>query len=452
MMHDMGACQMQRVACARNPLEQSGEPPPAPGVLLVIGSGDQLYREYMLASAAGEHPLWLIDDKKPTWQTPYLDGWSVADIGDPVVLLAAARQVASQSRIDGVFCYYEPAAPAAAHVVASLGLPGMDPAAVWRCRDKHQTRQILTAAGVPQPASVAVGSYDEARAAAEKTGWPVVLKPRALGASQGVVLARAMSELPSAYATASSATHPWVPAFRQGVLVEQYIEGPEISVDGMMTNGRYTPLFLARKDFGEAPYFEEIAHIVDPADPLLEDDSIHDLLCASHAALALRWGITHTEMRLTAAGPVIIEVNPRFAGDLLPHVARLATGIDSGIVGAQVALGRTPLLDRQAIGTAGIRFVYPPEDCVVHAINVPTPGDSDVLESVALAEPGEVLRVQPRGFTSRYGYVIAVGKDRTECETRLLAATAQCRLEYERIPQRQPAEQEVEPTVVSRHA
>lgn len=446
----MGPCQMPGETGARKPLQQPEDRRSALGVLLVIGSGDQLYREYMLASAAQEHPLWLIDDEKPTWQAPYLAGSSVTDIGDPAALLAVTRQLADQIPINGVFCYYEPAALTAAHVVESLGLPGMDPVAVWRCRDKHQTRQILTAANVPQPASVAVGSYSEACAAAQAIGWPLVLKPRALGASQGVVLVRSASELPSAYATASSASHPRVPAFRRGVLVEQYVDGPEISVDGMMTDGRHTSLFLARKVLGEAPYFEEIAHIVDPVDPLLEDAAISDLLRVSHKALALSWGITHTEIRLTSGGPVIIEVNPRFAGDLLPHVARLATGIDSGTVGAQVALGRTPLLCRKAIGTAGIRFVYPSEDCAVRTIRLPIPGESDVLESSPLAEPGEILRVQPRGFTSRYGYVISMGKDRADCKSRLLSAAAQCTLEYERMPPTD-SRQEVEPVAIERH-
>src|SRR5439155_15171356 len=115
--------------------------------------------------------------------------------------------------------------------------------------------------------------------------------------------------------------------------------------------------------------FEEVGHIVDPRDPLLQDRELMDLLTRAHRALGLRHAITHTEVKLDSGA--IVEVNGRLGGDLIPYLGKLATGIDPGAVAADVAVGVRPTIEPEPGETLGIRFAYPPRDCRVLQISVP---------------------------------------------------------------------------------
>ncbi|MFZ3475026.1 ATP-grasp domain-containing protein [Streptomyces sp. 4.24] len=406
------------------------------GVLVVVGSGLRLYREYLLAGAAREHALWLFDTADPTWQTPYLTGSTLVDTSDPRALVEAARRLHAVRRVDGVFCFSEALVEPAAAVVEALGLPGMGPEAVRNCRDKSRTRALLDAARVGQPRSRAVASLEEATRVADEIGYPVVLKPRGLAGSLGVVFVPGRAELADAYRESSAPSYPGVPVFEASVLVEEYADGPEISVDGLLVDDVYRPLVLARKHVAMAPYFEETGHVVDSRDPLLADDELLALLADAHRALGATDTVTHTEVRLTSSGPRLIEVNARLGGGLIPLLGSLATGIDPGRCGARAALGR-PVEPAAAAGgaVAGIHFAYPPDDCTVEAVHMPAPDALPGLhQAAALVEPGDVLRLPPRGYISRYAYAICTAETVPECESRLAAAGAALRLDHRPAP------------------
>src|SRR5262249_60855178 len=87
-------------------------------------------------------------------------------------------------------------------------------------------------------------------------------------------------------------------AFRGGVLVEELVDGPELSIDGAVVAGQYLPFCLAHKQLGLPPYFEEVGHLVDGADPLLADADLRQVLEETHRAPGLPYGITHTQVPL----------------------------------------------------------------------------------------------------------------------------------------------------------
>ena len=316
------------------------------GVVLLISSGRRAYREYLLTGLADCVPVWLIDEQEPTWQLSHIAGSSVVRlldharmVPDEDGLFKAAAEVGRTRPVRGICTYDEAFVIAAARVAARLGLPGLTVAGAGRCRDKHLTRAALTGSGLPQPRYALAGSLSEADAAARRIGFPVVLKPRGMGASAGVVKVGQAGEMAEAFTVAARASHAGPPAFEAGLLVEELVQGPEISVDGVVAAGEYRPFCLARKRLGPAPYFEETGHIVNAADPLLEDAGLQHVLAEAHRALGLADGITHTEVRMTARGPVIIEVNARLGGDMIPYLGKLATGVDPGRVAADVARG-----------------------------------------------------------------------------------------------------------------
>src|SRR5207248_3474465 len=143
----------------------------------------------------------------------------------------------------------------------------------------------------------------------------------------GVSLASGEQALESAYRVAHEASLVGDEPYRGGAIIEGFADGPEISIDGAVFKGEYLPMFVARKSTGLPPFFEETGHIVDAADPLLRDEQLLAVLAKGHQALGIENGITHTEVRLTSRGPVIIEVNGRLGGDLIPFLGKVATGI-----------------------------------------------------------------------------------------------------------------------------
>jgi biotin carboxylase len=405
-------------------------------VVLVVGSGGQLYREYLLASAAQRHPVWLLDAAEPTWQQPYAVGTSVVGlldrarlIPDTPRLVKAAERVAAQRHVAGVLTYDETLVTTAAQIAERLGLPGLTVDGADRCRNKQRSRDTLSAAGIRQPRFAVAYGFEDAVAAARTAGYPVVLKPRGMGASIGVVRAESPGELPASFAIAERASHGGSPDYEGGVLVEEMLCGPEISIDGaVLADGSYRPFFLARKRIGHEPSFEEVGHTVSAGDRLLDDPALLEMLEAAHRELGLGCGITHTEVILTAAGPVIVEVNARLGGDLIPYLGKLATGIDPAHVAVALATGGPPPLQATRRRCVGIRFLYPPADCVVDAITLPSEGPG-LLGARAMAQRGATLRLPPRAHLGRYAYVVCEGRDAAECDARLYSAAVLTTLE-----------------------
>ena len=396
-------------------------------MLLVVSSGDRTYREYVLRAAAREHRLWLVQPNPVTWQAPHLTGHSTIDTLDPAAIAEVAREV----RAAGIFCYDEMRVEQAATAAHALDLPGPPPEAVAACRDKWRTRELLAAAGLAV-ASAAVADLAAAEKAAADIGYPVVVKPRNQGASRGVRLVTHPDLLGPAVAAALAETWPGVPTPPRPALVEEYLHGPEASVDSLVHRGVVTPVVIARKRTGFAPAFEEVGHDIDTADPLYDDGDLRDVLTRAHAALGFDHGVTHTELRLTPAGPRVVEVNARLGGDLIPYAGTLATGVDLAAATARLACGVFTHPRRRHAGHAAVRFLYPEADCRVAAVHIDRSELPTEIDTVApVAEPGELLRLPPRGFAERHAVLIATGASPQQIE-RALARGADCvRLEVE---------------------
>ena len=393
----------------------------SPDAVLLIGSGDRLYREYVLAAMAREHRLVLLGPARATWQRPFVVDDAEVCLDDADAVLAVARACGERHALRGVLTYDETRVELAADLAQRLGIAHLDAGAAARCRDKLATRQALASAGVPSARAEHVHTLARARAAADAIGYPVVVKPRALAGSIGVTRVDRAADLPAAFALASGSRLPGVAA-RDGVLVEEYLQGPEISVDCVVLDGRVQVANVARKRLGFAPFFEEIGHVVTSAgDAALALDDIRAVVTGAHAALGIDRAITHSELRLTPTGPRVVEVNARLGGDLIPYLGWLATGVDLASAAADVALGRTPDLRPTIDRTAAIRFFYPTSDATVRAVALDPAWERPAWLDRFCWEvaPGDVLRLPPDGFISRLGFAIVTGAGERECEARL---------------------------------
>lgn len=402
----------------------------ATSTLLLVGMGSPPYREYLLRSISSRFDVHAFVTAEPTWGHEFLRGWTVVSSTlDGPAMARAAADLHARTPVAGVLCWDEARIFASAHVARELGLRNGDPATIMRMRDKGQTRAALDAAGIAQPRSFAIRTPDDASEAASRIGYPVVLKPRDLGASLGVVRVDRPEQLAATFSFTWNTRGPEAPALDDdgSILVEECIVGEEISVDSVIRDGLLTPLFVARKVVGYPPYAEEIGHYVDAADPLLTDPTITDLLQDTHRALRFRDGCTHTEIMMTPAGPKIIEVNGRLGGDLIPYLGLLATGIDPGVVAASTACGQpvdlTPMLSR----VAGVRFFYVEQArTIVESVGFrerDLPKAVDRL--VPIAKPGAVVSPPPEGtWWGRVAYATAVADTFEETEQALDAAQA----------------------------
>lgn len=397
--------------------------------LILVGSRLRVYREYAMASLASRYAITLVSSQPVTWEQPYLAASRTADTTDAAALLAVVTDlVADLGPEVGIFTWDELSLTATAEVAEQVGLPHLSLAAAQVCRDKYATRAALDRAGLPAVRHRLVGSVSEAVEAASEIGYPVVLKPRSLAGSLGVSVARDEESLRAAYETAVGAGLSGLRT-EVGVLVEEYLDGPEISVDSCVVDGVAEIVFVARKRLGFDPFCEEVGHLVGPWRHEPWAAEVADLVRAAHTAVGVDRGVTHTEIRLTAAGPRLIELNGRLGGDLIPHVGLLATGVDLVAAGAAVAFGETPDLTPTLSRSAEIRFLYPLRDAVVESIDTEAaeavPG---VVEIIRFAEPGTELLLPPQSLTPRTVGVIAVGENDRACRITLDRAEDEVRV------------------------
>ncbi|MFC4535091.1 ATP-grasp domain-containing protein [Sphaerisporangium dianthi] len=406
--------------------------PDAPERVVLVGSGGRAYREYAFADAAARCEVALAGPVEPTWQSGYLAGHrSVADPGVDALTRAVGECVAGAPGPAGVFTWDEVLLEVTAAAAARLGLPHMSPAAARNCRDKLATRRLLRESGLPGVAFAHVRDQEEALRAADAIGYPVVVKPRSLAGSVGVVIVHDAEDLRGLYHHAVEAAYPGLDPL-DGLLLEEFLSGPEISVDSVVRDGDVRPANVARKRLGFDPFFEEVGHLVSPWRREPWADDLTDLLVEAHRALGVQTGVTHAEVRLTAAGPRLIELNGRLGGDFIPYLGKLATGVDLTAAAVDLALGLTPDLGQSRDICAEVSFLYPPQDGVVRSLDVScaaaVPG---VVEVVRLAEPGARLLLPPRGVVPRLAAVIVTGDTPEDCRRALDRASELVRAEVE---------------------
>nr|WP_258017425.1 ATP-grasp domain-containing protein [Streptomyces noursei] len=262
--------------------------------------------------------------------------------------------------VAGVMTYMEHHIELAARLAEDLGLPSANSAAMHACRDKILARTVFAEHRVPSANFADVADEHEAVQQAEKMGYPVVVKPRSMAGSAGVQRADTPDQVRRAFETAFGATvlglHHYA---RPGTLVEEYLKGPEISVECLVLNEDDVRIVaITRKELGAEPRFVEVGHRVAADDELLDDPAIAEVTTNAIHALGIQLGAVHAELRLTSSGPRVVEVNGRMPGDLIPLLVQLATGINQPRAAAELALGRTPDLVPTRRRAASIHFLY----------------------------------------------------------------------------------------------
>jgi biotin carboxylase len=358
--------------------------------------------------------------------TEQADAVSAVDFSVPGESAAWARARAAEGeRFDIVFGVREMAQEAVAEVADALGVPGNPPSAVHRVRTKDEARAHLAAAGFPQPRFTVVSDEAAARAFLAETTGPWVVKPRDAMGSEGVTRIDGPEEL-----SAALAFLPGADSGEVSFIVEEFVEGPEYSAEGVFLDGRPHVLALTSKELLPPPNFFETEYVI-PA--ILPEDTareIEEQVVAALTALELRFGQFHVELWWTGRGVVLGEVHVRNAGGWIHRMlAHVIPGLEwFGLVYDDV-LGNP--VDKEALrprrGSA-IRFLTPPpgrltavegwDEVVAHPA---------VLHAELAVAPGTVIEPH-RSVENRVGH-IAVGADTAE-EAQALARKLEAQVRF----------------------
>lgn len=394
--------------------------------LVFIGAGSRPeFREYALIAMASRAELVLIDKHQPSWIKPYLKSFYPLERPGRDHMLEVGRAAMKAEAADGIVTYDDRYTVPVAQLAAEAGLTGSGLTCAIACKDKWETRSRLNGARLGTVGARLARSEAEARAAAAELGLPVVMKPRALSASKGVVKVASLADIGPGYATAAAASVSGGVFSAPGVLVEEYVDGEEFIVDSVIHQGQVQALFVATKVLGRPPYFEEIAH-VSALENFESLPGIRPYLQAVHEVLGFADGVSHTEVRVCDGGFRIMEVNSRLGGGMLPYLGLLSTGMDLAAAMADVGVGRAPVIQQSADRAAGITFIFPEHDLTLGSIDIPADvrADPRVDRVVPLASPGAVLRLPPAAYVSRVAMVITVGADTRSCREAMTGTLA----------------------------
>jgi len=238
--------------------------------------------------------------------------------------------------LDAVLAVDDQGVAVAAAASARLGLAHNPVDAVAATRDKAVLRARLAAAAVAQPNYGLVAPGQSVAAAAAQVGYPCVVKPVSRSGSQGVIRVDDDVQAVAAVDRVRAIVGPLEP-----VLVEGFVVGAEVAVEGLLVAGALQVLAVFDKPNSlDGPFFEETIYVTPSRQPALVQASLAATVASAAAALGLREGPVHAELRVGADGrPVVIEVAARSIGGLCSRALRFGPGISLEEVIVRHAVG-----------------------------------------------------------------------------------------------------------------
>jgi biotin carboxylase len=409
---------------------QRGVKEPATGrqTIAVVGGKPKIVqkaRELGLGVIYIQHP-----NQYDRTHWPYVDQALLVDYTDSERLLPLVRSLHQAYPFQSVVSLFELGLVAAAEIAEMLGLGGTPLSTVDMLLNKWQMRQHLNSLGI-SPVAAAVGETEQdLRDFVEAHGLPVVVKPIMEAGSIGIFAVRDTAELDSVLARFRMLGDQFSDDELAGpldrFLMEEYLDGPEISVETLSFDGRHVVVAITDKLSTEQGFIE-IGHSMPSRHPSPLLREAEQLVGTFLDAVGLRDGPGHTEIKLTSRGPVIIESHNRVGGDRINELAEVAVGVDMDSHALGSRLGVIEPLQRspRPIAGAAIRFLTPPPGRVVEVTGADAvKADPALVELEISVKPGD--EVPPLTWSEdRVGHVLARGETADEaianCE-RLLAA------------------------------
>jgi biotin carboxylase len=410
-------------------------------VMLLVPSSSYRAPDFMEAAGRLDLQVVVASDQRQTLEALVPGRTLAVDFTSPE---RGAHQIATFARqypLQSIVAVDDAGTVLAARASALLGLPHNPVEAVQTTRDKQLLRSTMAAAGVPSPWFRLVPLDAGVAAVAAEISYPCVLKPLSLSGSRGVIRA----DDPKAFATAVARisrllSGPEIGAecagFEAAVLVEGYIPGEEVAVEGLLTNGRLQVLALFDKpDPLVGPFFEETIYVT----PSRLSEEVQSLVAAtterSAAALGLRDGPLHAELRINADGAWPVDIAARSIGGLCSRTLSFGTGMSLVELILRHALGTPAASAQREVAASGVMMIPIPGRGVLGEVRgldaaQQVPG----IESVTISiRRGQLMVPLPEG--SEYlGFIFARGESPGIVEEALRRAHALLRFEIRPEP------------------
>ncbi len=320
----------------------------------------------------------------------------------------------------------------AAEAAARLGLPVNDPEAGLAARNKAIMRTRFAQAGVPSPPFRLYSLGADPQAIAAETAYPCVLKPTVLSGSRGVMRADGPAEFLQKFSRLRAILE------KEGCdefLVEAFIPGPEVALEGLLDDGQLHVLALFDKpDPLDGPYFEETLYVTPSRLARDVQAEIAAVAAEAAAALGLRRGPVHAELRLPPGErPVMVEIAARSIGGSCAKTLRFAgrASLEELILRQAFGLDFNP--EREAVA-GGVMMVPIPEGGILKGVaGLEQARSVPLIEEIEIAAPlNQRLATLPEG-DSYLGFIFARGETPAAVEAALREAHR--RLTFEIVPE-----------------
>lgn len=335
--------------------------------------------------------------------------------------IPAVLKCAKDNAIDGIMTLASDMPMQTVAVVAEkLGLVGVSKETALKATNKAFMRDALQGCNVPIPVYHRVSDYPEFVKAVDNimnNGYKCIVKPADNSGSRGVDLLknRTPENLQRAYDYSKTFS-------RTGELVvEEYMEGPEVSVETLSIDGNCHVIQITDKITTGAPYFVEMGH----SQPSMLSEKIKEEIAevakAANKALGIMDGPSHTEIKVTKDGPKIVELGARLGGDnITTHLVPLSTGVNMVECCIRIALGEVPDITAKYNKAAAIRYFKTSCGTVKNIIGIHDAELVPGVKQVSIVHGiGEELK-EIKSSTDRAGFVISqaasVDEAIRECE------------------------------------
>jgi len=396
-----------------------------PRVLLLLPTATYRATDFVRAATAVGAEVVVGSEQRQALEDSMGDRAVVVPMRDPEAGASAIVELSARTPIDAVVAVDDQGVVTAALASALLGLPHNPIGAVVATRDKAAMRMALSGEGVDQPEFAVVRGDDDVAAAARAVGLPCVVKPVSLSASRGVIRA----DDPDAAVAAAARVREILGCADEDpggpLLLERFVPGPEVAVEGLVRGGELLVLALFDKpDPLDGPYFEETIYVTPSRLAPSTQDRIRDVVAAACRGLGLQEGPVHAEVRLPDEDrPVLLEVAARSIGGLCSRALKFGAGISLEEVILRHAL-RLPLdsLTRER-NASGVMMLPIPRQGVLEAVGgvdeaLEVPG----IEGIEITVPrGREVVPLPEG--DRYlGFLFARTETPDEAESALREA------------------------------
>ena len=332
---------------------------------------------------------------------PYADKYYNASTMDEDAVLAAAEDY----KPDGIMTLAtDMPMRGVAKTSDKLNLHSINYETAVKATDKYDMIKAFKEHDVPSPWFFVVDTLEELKEHDSDVTFPCIIKPTDNAGSHGVAKVYSFQELLDNYEYAHSCS-------RHGkVIIEEFLDGPEVSVEVMVVNGVVNILQITDKITTEAPHFVELGHTQPSQLPMDTQEAIRKVTVAACKAIGIDKGPAHVEMKVTKRGPVMIELGARMGGDnITTHLVPLSTGIDMVGSTIKVALGEKPDIDPTMHCGSAIRYFQVPFGTIKAIENVEAAKKITGVRQITFTKSIGEQSTPIQCSNDRIGFVIAQG-------------------------------------------